>query len=1224
MAIKEMLSKLTETLGSTSENLFKTIFKPLQSDHPRLFKDAVAYCLAGEPVSVLLLAQQTAIQNPRETFGALGTTEIYWHFKKSDNMRARANAYARMADGRLTPNAIMRMGKLFAELLSTEINKHTHDDFPDWLHVILSDWLYWSWEYTSPNKWKGAKLPVPSLAEMGALCNADDLPETTWLFFYLDRKGTTSYWGFDRCLEEIRRLEGLDTYFIDQKSVVLTDILPRMAAGGKAQLLIDIGELRLNLAYCDYIIDQSVATSKRVRTEASRLMAAIPVEEIYPRLEAFLTAGKVGERKQAAELIGRTMGETGRRLLETALAEETIRSVQSAIEVALGAVAIQEESASEDALEIPTYEAPNLTAQVDLEVVDQVEAHILRLQEKHRTVEVQYAWQREFRKKILALSHHDAAHFVKVMNGQARLKGGWHAVSWYINDAGLLSDPTIELVNVMRLLERTKHFNHGPLAMWLKRQPQRLKDLRILSDVIDHLGWPADILEKEILEPSWRSIFLSQLPAEGIWPYFADRTQPFVTALMGQGGSSDTVEKVSLDRVLEVLDCFPRLPADTRAPLLQLALGEGKTYRGRAQVLLDGVPGIETKVAAALSSSAQEVRANAARWLGRLGKSTSVAPLKAALAKESRELVRATMIGALEQIGEDIRELLHPDILKKEALKGLKKKMPKGLAWFPLDSLPALKWMDGGPVDPAITRWWVILASKVKDPGGNLLAHKYLQLLEPSSRQSLGLFVLRAFIAQDTLGPTLEAAEKQASQGAASLFQQWQHWIKQGWADGLKGKTLEDAHATIRREVLATYLGSAIKEKGVLALCAYCDGGAVVPILRSYMKDHYTRRHQIEAMLRAVAPGDDSHTIQLLLSLARRYRTRSVQQAAVELVQAVADRNGWSQEQLADRTIPTAGFEADGSQVLDYGTRQFTLRLDDQLKPLLINEKGKAIKSLPAPRQADDADRVKETRARFSAAKKELKQVVALTSGRFYEAMCAGRRWPVAEWREYLCEHPVVTRLLQRLVWRHQADGDDDYFYFRPSEDGGFIDAADEERELIEGGRVSLAHRSLLSADEAEAWQGHLQDYGVKPLFEQVDRPAISADLDLKKKRLDTYTGYLSDTFTLRGTLTKLGYQRGVPEDGGFFYYYFKDFISANLRAVVFFSGNCVPEENMAAALEDLAFCSPQDDGWFDDNAIQTLDSVPPILLSEVLADYEVVASKTGGFDPDWKQKMPW
>ena len=92
----------------------------------------------------------------------------------------------------------------------------------------------------------------------------------------------------------------------------------------------------------------------------------------------------------------------------------------------------------------------------------------------------------------------------------------------------------------------------------------------------------------------------------------------------------------------------------------------------------------------------------------------------------------------------------------------------------------------------------------------------------------------------------------------------------------------------------------------ILALAAHAPGHELVTLLQHYMRDHYQRRAQIEAMLEGAAPGNDPLVIQLLLGLSRRYRTASVQAKARTLVQEIADRNGWTQEQLADRTIPTA------------------------------------------------------------------------------------------------------------------------------------------------------------------------------------------------------------------------------------------------------------------------------------------------------------------------------
>jgi len=429
-----------------------------------------------------------------------------------------------------------------------------------------------------------------------------------------------------------------------------------------------------------------------------------------------------------------------------------------------------------------------------------------------------------------------------------------------------------------------------------------------------------------------------------------------------------------------------------------------------------------------------------------------------------------------------------------------------------------------------------------------------------------------------------------------------------------------------RREKMAEYLGSAIGEKGVLALAAHAPAHEAVTLLQQYMRDHYPRRSQIEAMLEAVAVGNDPIVIQLLLSLSRRYRTASVHEKARALVQQIAERNAWTQDQLADRTIPTAGLDDTGTLALQYGERVFTVVLDAAMKPELRNPDGKVVKALPEPRQSDDAALIKEAKSQFSTHKKELKQVIDLQTVRLFEAMCTGRAWPKAEWREYLHGHPVAGRLIQRLVWLEVDAAGAVRGSFRPTEDGSLLDVQDEEIELASGSLLRLGHASLVDAATATAWVRHFKDYKLAPLFPQMTRtPPALAFKDAAGKDVTTIAdrqGWISDTFTLRGTFNKLGYQRAQAEDGGFFYQYTKEFASAGVRVAMEFSGNTLPEENVPAALKTLIFEDVRAKGW-GDRALP-LATVPPVLLAEAYADYLSVAQACAGFDAGWEKKMPW
>jgi hypothetical protein len=268
----------------------------------------------------------------------------------------------------------------------------------------------------------------------------------------------------------------------------------------------------------------------------------------------------------------------------------------------------------------------------------------------------------------------------------------------------------------------------------------------------------------------------------------------------------------------------------------------------------------------------------------------------------------------------------------------------------------------------------------------------------------LGELILQSFINQDTRKPTLEEAEAKASSEADAQLQDYIECY-QRYPDlypHYNQITYEQIFDKIKQNTLSTYLGSAIKEKGILALISGIEGRVAVSLLNSFMKNHYQRRAQIEAMLEPLANSDDPMIIQLLLSLARRYRTASIQEKARQLVDSIAERSGWTTEELTDRTISTAGLDDNGLLILDYGERSFIASLDEQFKWQLKNAEGDKLKALPEARKSENPELVKEAKKQFSNSKKELSQLLTMQISRFYEAMCAQRQWQVEDWQKYL------------------------------------------------------------------------------------------------------------------------------------------------------------------------------------------------------------------------------
>jgi hypothetical protein len=428
------------------------------------------------------------------------------------------------------------------------------------------------------------------------------------------------------------------------------------------------------------------------------------------------------------------------------------------------------------------------------------------------------------------------------------------------------------------------------------------------------------------------------------------------------------------------------------------------------------------------------------------------------------------------------------------------------------------------------------------------------------------------------------------------------------------------AFASLKAEFMGQYLNSGADSKGVLALVTHARSAIAAERVRAYLKAHGARTSQASALLEMLAGIGDAAALQVVIAAATRLKQKGVQKFARELVTKVAEAREWTLDELADRTVPTGGFDEDGVLALPCGEdgKVYEARLDAGLNVVLRNPAGKEVAGLPSA--SDEA--TSASKKSLAAAKKEVKQIVAMQSARLYEALCAERSWTAEDWPRSFHEHPVMRRLVERVVWLGLDAEGKMAGVFRPTAEGDFTNAQDETVDVSVFARIRLAHAALLDQAECNAWEQHLADYEVKPLFAQFDRLLLRpAAEDLQKTSIEDRKGWLTDTFTIRGSATKLGYERGGSLDGGFFNEYRKSFQSAGLAAVIEFTGNSLPEQNVPAALISLKFERAAGPGRY--SGVTRLGDVPPVLLSECWNDYHAIAAKAV-YDPEWAKKSPW
>ncbi|MEU1759712.1 DUF4132 domain-containing protein [Micromonospora sp. NPDC005686] len=269
-----------------------------------------------------------------------------------------------------------------------------------------------------------------------------------------------------------------------------------------------------------------------------------------------------------------------------------------------------------------------------------------------------------------------------------------------------------------------------------------------------------------------------------------------------------------------------------------------------------------------------------------------------------------------------------------------------------------------------------------------------------------------------------------------------------------------------------------------------------------------------------------------LYGISQKVKFRGLREQAARKVTEVADGLGLTPEQLGDRLVPDLGLDADGSLVLDYGPRRFTVGFDEQLKPYVVDGTGVRRKDLPKPGARDDATLAPAAHKRFAGLKKDVRTLAADQIRRFEAAMVTGRQWPAADFRRYFLSHPLLWHVVRRLVWATVDGRGQVGATFRVAEDRTLADVDDETYALPDDATVTIAHPLRLGA-AVPAWAEVLADYEILQPFPQLGREVYRLDeAERKEKLLHRHMGVTVPAGRLL-SLERRGWRRGSPQDAG-------------------------------------------------------------------------------------------
>lgn len=306
----------------------------------------------------------------------------------------------------------------------------------------------------------------------------------------------------------------------------------------------------------------------------------------------------------------------------------------------------------------------------------------------------------------------------------------------------------------------------------------------------------------------------------------------------------------------------------------------------------------------------------------------------------------------------------------------------------------------------------------------------------------------------------------------------------------------------------------------------------LTPLIRSWPGESQHKR--AVAGLDILADIGSDIALMQLNGIAQKLKFKALQERAREKISQIAETRELTVAELEDRLAPDLGLDDNGSLLLDFGPRQFTVSFDETLKPFVRDGSGSRLKDLPKPNKSDDADLATEAVNRFKALKKDARTIASQQIARLETAMCLRRRWTEIQFRQFLVEHPLIGHLTRRLVWgAYDAEGQL-LSCFRVAEDNSYSTADDDLYTLPASAvEVGIPHILEMPAEDAAAFGQLFADYELLPPFRQLDRNRYQlTEEERDATDLQRWKGRLCPSGRLAG-LTSKGWLRGVPQDAG-------------------------------------------------------------------------------------------
>ncbi|HLJ23306.1 MAG TPA: DUF4132 domain-containing protein [Candidatus Acidoferrales bacterium] len=442
------------------------------------------------------------------------------------------------------------------------------------------------------------------------------------------------------------------------------------------------------------------------------------------------------------------------------------------------------------------------------------------------------------------------------------------------------------------------------------------------------------------------------------------------------------------------------------------------------------------------------------------------------------------------------------------------------------------------------------------------------------------------------LGPTPEQPPEARSPIEDSPYQKGAVWCLAERNDREAAVAIADFGLACLRKI--PLLGAVSQKVGftcVQALGAMQCGEAVAQLTRLRAKVKYT--------------------------VARRLIEKSLHQAA--------ERSGLTVQALEDMSVGNYGLDAQGEAKVDIGDSQAVIRLgeDGTVGVAWFDADRKLVKAAPSHIKKAFPREVRGV----ATQSKELEQSYTAQRTRLESSFLLPGDMPLAHWRQYFVEHPLLGFLGRRLIWVFRSERGEDQSGIWSAD--GVIDSFGIPVDLGGARSVRLWHPLASDSAEIQRWRERIFKQKIRQPFRQAFREfyEVTDDERQTKGYSNRFAKILMRQHQFAGLCRARGWEYRLMSaifDGG--NVPTKKLDAWNMRAQ--FSVDIPSDRNgslLDSALGEQSgaginlFVGSDQVRFYRDSRQVAIDQVPAVVYSEVMRDVDLFTAVAGiGGDETW------